>query len=439
MLVIIGDVLAERVLRRIPRGPVWQSRDFRLFWLGQSASFIGWEVTELALPLTAVVVLGAGPDQMGVLVATQNLPFLFVGLLAGVWVDRFRRRPILIVMALANAAALAAIPLASLLGALRFEGLLIVGLVTGTTVVISSVAYQSLVPSLVPRPQLVDANASLEVSSSTATMLGPSLGGLLVQMLTAPVAIAADVVSSLFSALTLSAIRVPEPAPIAREHRASVVRQIGEGLRHVAGHPLLRSITACGAIHNFFSRMIDALFILFVVTVVGLDPITLGLVLAAAGPGSLIGALLSNRLPSRLGLGRTLIAGQVVTGLSRLLIPLAVGPFGSPAVILAASTFLLGVARPIFNVNQLSLRQAITADRLQGRVNATMRFVMWGVTPFGALLGGMAASTFGLQPVLLVAGLGVLAATLALVLSPVASLQRQPDPVDDLRPSTHEA
>jgi predicted MFS family arabinose efflux permease len=327
---------------------------------------MGWEVTELALPLTAVVVLGAGPDQMGVLVATQNLPFLFVGLLAGVWVDRFRRRPILIVMALANAATLAAIPLASLLGVLRFEGLLIVGLVTGTTVVISSVAYQSLIPSLVPRPQLVDANAALEVSSSTATMLGPSLGGLLVQLLTAPVAIAADVVSSLFSALTLGAIGGPDPAPIAKELRASFVRQIGEGLRHVGTHPILRSIMACGAIHNFFSRMIDALFILFVVTTVGLDPITLGLVLAAAGPGSLLGALLSNRLPSRLGLGRTLIAAQVVTGLSRLLIPLAVGPFGSPAIILAASTFLLGVARPIFNVNQLSLRQALTADRLQG-------------------------------------------------------------------------
>ncbi len=390
-------------------------------------SFLGWEITSLALPLTAVVLLGATPAQMGLLVAVQNLPFLLVGLLAGVWVDRFRRRPILVASDLANALALATIPLAVLLGALRFEHLLVVGFVTGTALVISSVAYQSLVPSLVPRSQLVDANAALEVSSSTATILGPGLGGVLVQLLTAPVAIAADVMSYLFSALTLAAIHTPEPPPIAADKRASAIEQIAEGIRLVLGNPLLRSIMACGTIHNFFSRMIDALFILFVVTIVGLDPITLGLVLAAAGPGSLLGALLSSRIPRRLGLGRTLIAGQVITGVSRLLIPLAVGPL-PPAAVLAGSMFLLGFARPIFNVNQLSLRQAITPDRLQGRVNATMRFVMWGVTPVGALMGGIAASAFGMVPVLLVAALGVLSATLALVLSPVASLQRQPDP-----------
>nr|MDQ3554926.1 MFS transporter [Chloroflexota bacterium] len=367
------------------------------------------------------------PAQMGLLVAVQNLPFLLVGLMAGVWVDRFRRRPILVTSDLANALALATIPLAVVLGVLRFEQLLIVGFVTGTALVISSVAYQSLIPSLVPRSELVDANAALEVSSSTATILGPSVGGVLVQLLTAPVAIVADVVSYLFSAITLAAIRKPEPPPIAVEHRASATHQIVEGLRLVAGHPLLRSIMACGTIHNFFSRMIDALFILFAVTIVGLDPITLGLVLAAAGPGSLLGALLSSRVPERLGLGRTLIAGQLITGVSRLLIPLAVGPL-APAAVLAASMFLLGFARPIFNVNQLSLRQAITPDRLQGRVNATMRFVMWGVTPVGAVLGGIAASAFGMGTVLLVAGLGVLAATLPLVLSPVAALKHQPDP-----------
>lgn len=413
---------------RLGRGPLWRNRDFRLFWVGQSVSFLGSEITNLALPLTAVLVLGANPAQMGLLTATFFAPYLLVGLLAGVWVDRYRRRPILIATDLVNAAALAIIPLAMLFGALRFEHLLVVSFVTGTSLVIANVAYQSLVPSLVERRDLVDANAALEVGSSTSSVVGPSIGGALVQLLTAPIAIAVDAVSYVFSAATLALIRKPEPAPIPLEQRRGTARQVIEGLGHVLRHPLLRPIMTCGTTHNFFSRMIDALFILYAVTIVDLDAVTLGLVLAAAGPGAILGAILSNRVPRRLGLGRTLIAGQVITGISRLLVPFALGPPFVGAAVLALSSFLLGLARPIFNVNQLSLRQAITPDRLQGRVNATMRFVMWGVTPIGALVGGLAASAFGVRPVLLVAGVGVLAATLPLLLPQVRNLVRQPEP-----------
>jgi predicted MFS family arabinose efflux permease len=304
----------------------------------------------------------------------------------------------------------------------------VVSLVTGTSLVVANVAYQSLLPSLVPRQELVDANAALEVGSSTSIVVGPSVGGVLVQTLGAPLAIAADALSYLFSVCTLGLIRAPEPPPIPVEHRAGMRQQVAEGLVHVLRHPLLRPIMACGTIHNFFSRMIDALFVLFAVTVAGLDPIALGLVFACAGPGAMIGALLSNRLPARMGLGRTLVAAQVITGISRLMVPFAVGSTAFAGAVLGVSTFLLGAARPVFNVNQLSLRQAITPDRLHGRVNATMRFVMWGVTPVGALVGGVAASVLGVQPVLLVAGAGVSAATLALILSPVGGLERQPDP-----------
>ena len=365
---------------------------------------------------------------MGLLTAAGFAPYLLIGLVAGVWVDRYRRRPILIATDVVNAVALATIPLAMIGGALRFEHLLVVSFVTGTSLVVANVAYQSLLPSLVPRQELVDANAALEVGSSTSIVVGPSVGGVLVQTLGAPLAIAADALSYLFSVCTLGLIRAPEPPPIPVEHRAGMRQQVAEGLVHVLRHPLLRPIMACGTIHNFFSRMIDALFVLFAVTVAGLDPIALGLVFACAGPGAMIGALLSNRLPARMGLGRTLVAAQVMTGISRLMVPFAVGSTAFAGAVLGVSTFLLGAARPVFNVNQLSLRQAITPDRLHGRVNATMRFVMWGVTPVGALVGGVAASVLGVQPVLLVAGAGVSAATLALILSPVGGLERQPDP-----------
>ncbi len=201
---------------RLRLGPVWQSRDFRLFWLGQSVSFVGSEVSALALPLTAVVVLGATPAQMGLLVAVQNAPFLLVGLLAGVWVDRFRRRPILIAADVVDAIALASIPLAVLAGWLRFEQLLLVAFVTGTSLVISSVAFQSFMPSLVRRERLVDANAALEVSASTAGIVGPGIGGVLVQLVTAPIAIAVDALSFLFSALVLLMVRTPERRPFRR-------------------------------------------------------------------------------------------------------------------------------------------------------------------------------------------------------------------------------
>ena len=365
---------------------------------------------------------------MGLLTAAGFAPYLLVGLVAGVWVDRYRRRPILIATDVVNAVALTTIPLAMIGGDLRFEHLLVVSFVTGTSLVVANVAYQSLLPSLVPRRVLVDANAALEVGSSTSTVIGPSLGGILVQLVGAPLAIAADALSYVFSASSLALIRAPEPPPIPVEQRRGMRQQVSEGLAHVLRHPLLGPIMACGTVHNFFSRMIDALFVLFAVTVAGLDPITLGIVFACAGPGAMVGALLSNRLPARLGLGRTLVAAQVITGVSRLLVPFAVGSAAFAGIVLGLSTFLLGAARPIFNVNQLSLRQAITPDRLHGRVNATMRFVMWGVTPIGALVGGVAASAFGVQPVLLVAGAGVSAATLALVLSPVGGLERQPEP-----------
>jgi Na+/melibiose symporter-like transporter len=387
---------------------------FRAFWLGQSISFIGSHVTELALPLAAVLVLDATAEQMGLLTAIGYVPFLLVGLLAGVWVDRRRRRPILVATDLVSAAAIAVIPLAAILGVLRFELLLFVAFVLGFVEVIAPVAYQSFMPTLVGRDHLIEGNAKVEASHSVASIVGPGLGGYLVEVLTAPITLLLDSLSYLVSAVLVASVRVPEPPPQPDGTVTDIQAQIREGLRVVAETPVLKALVLCGAVHNFFSRMIEAIVVLYAVDTLDLGPAEIGLVFAAGGPGSFLGALAVERIGRWIGVGRLIVLGQIATGISRLMIPIAAvagGPAASLAV-LAASTFVLGFARTTFNISQVSLRVAITEDRLHGRVNATMRFVMWGVTPFGALAGGLLAATvLGLQGTLLVAALGVLVAT----------------------------
>lgn len=402
---------------------------YRAFWIGQSISFIGSHVTELALPLTAVIVLDAAPEQMGLLTAIGYVPFLLIGLLAGVWVDRMRRRPILVATDLVSAAAIAVIPAAALLGMLRMEILYAVAFVFGIVEVIAPVAYQSFIPSLVGRDRLVEGNAKLEASHSVASIVGPGLGGYLVQVLTAPIALLVDSVSYLVSAVMVASIRVVEPPPLPREGQTTIRLQIAEGLRLVAATPILRSLVACGSIHNFFSRMIDALFILYAVDVVGLSPAEIGLVLAAGGPGALFGAFVVERWGRWMGVGRVIVVSQILTGISRLLVPIAglIGGAAGPMVVLAASNFLLGFVRVTFNITQVSLRVAITEDRMHGRVNATMRFVMWGVTPFGAVAGGLlAASALGIEGTLWLAGFGVLVAFVPLLAPSLRSVRRIP-------------
>jgi predicted MFS family arabinose efflux permease len=406
---------------------LWRRPMFRRFWVGESISFVGNQVTDLALPLTAVLLLGATADQMGLLTATWYLPYLVFGLPAGVWVDRMRRRPILVGLDLAAAAIVLVVPVAAWTGLLRIELLYVVSFLLGSTVVIFMVAYQSFVPTLVGRADIAPANAALETTISIATVAGPGIGGLLVQLLTAPFALLLDAASFLVSATLIGSIRIEEPPPIPPDERRPMLEQISEGIRLVARTPVLFALVQGGTIHNFFSRMIDALFVLYASRNLGLDPATIGLVIAAGGPGSFVGSLLATRIPARVGLGRTIWAAQVLTSAARLLIPLAVGGALLSAGTLAASMFLLGLARTVFNVNQLSLRLAITEDRMHGRLNATMRFVMWGVTPFGALAGGLLATTaLGVQGTLVVAGLGTLIATVPFLLPAIRGLETMP-------------
>ncbi len=403
------------------------ARDFRLYWAGLTINALGSQVSLLALPLIAVVLLDADATQMGILTAAGYVPFILVGLQAGVWVDRMRRRPLLIWSNLLVAGLLMTIPLAAVLGVLRLEQLYLLALVIGGIHVVSDVAEQSFLPRLVDRAQLPAANARLTGSESVAQIVGPSAAGVLIQVLTAPIAIIVDAASFVVSAVLLSGMRTAEPPPLPDEQRRDTRGLIVEGLRHVTSHRLLRPIFTCGATHNFSRRAMEALFVLYAVDQLGLDPIALGIVLAAGGPGSLLGAVVAVPFARRFGVGPTIAWTQVLTGVACLVAPLAAGPPWLTIGLLALGQALLGVARPIFNIAQLSLRQAITPERLQGRVNATMRFIMWGVTPLGALAGGLLGTAIGLRPTLFVAAIGVLLATVWIVRSPVLALRDVPD------------
>jgi MFS family permease len=407
---------------------LWRHADFVKLWAGQTISLIGSQITFLALPLTAVLVLDATPAQMGFLTAAEAIPSLLVGLFVGVWVDRYRRRPILIAADLGRAVLLLVIPIAAIMGVLRIEHLYIVAFLVGTLELVFDVAHRSFLPSLVKREQLIEGNSKLEMSRSVAMILGPGAAGGLVQLVTAPIAITVDAISFLLSALFLGWIRTPEPAPRPSEQRESIWEEVSEGLRLVSSDKLLRAVAGCIGTLGLFNSVLEAVLILYVTRELGIGPGPLGLAFAGGSVGFLLGTLLPGWVTRRFGLGPGIIGGLLLVGLSDLLIPLLAGSMAVVVIMMVLMTaqFFFGLGFVIFNTGQVSLRQALTPDHLQGRMNAVMSFIDWGVVPLGGLLGGGLGETIGLRSTLLLAALGEILATLWLLLSPMRSLPEQP-------------
>lgn len=418
---------------------LWRHPDFLKLWAGETISLLGSQITLLALPLTAVLALHANAVQMGLLSAVQMSPFLLVGLFAGVWVDRLRRRPVLIAADIGRFVLLLVIPAAARLGMLHMEELYLIAFLVGTLTVFFDVAYQSFLPTLVGRESLVEGNSKLEVSESGARVAGPSLAGTLVGLVTAPLAIAADALSFLVSALFLGWIHNSEAEPTAAEPGQGLWRQIGEGLGFVLGQPLLRAITATTTTGNLFQSMVTAIFVLYATRNLGIGPGLLGLIYGGGNIGFLLGAFFVGHIAARIGVGTTLAGAVLLMGLAVLLIPLASGPLFAVVAVLIAARAVLGFGSTLYNVNQVSLRQAITPDRLQGRMNASVRFMTWGVMPLGSLAGGALGTVLGLRATLLIAALGGLLAVLWLWFSPVRTLKEQPVPVEaeDMATSAH--
>ncbi|HXA29198.1 MAG TPA: MFS transporter [Candidatus Angelobacter sp.] len=399
---------------------LWRHSDFLKLWAGQSISQLGSQVSLLAIPLTAVVALGANAFQAGLLGTFEFLPFLLVGLPAGVWVDRMARRPVLIAADVGRAVALASIPVVAGLHSLHMVQLYAVSLVVGVLTVFFDVAYQSYLPSLVEREQLVDGNGKLEFSRATAEIAGPGLGGVLVGLLTAPIAVAADAASYVVSVASLLLIRRPEVVE-PRVQGSRMRSELAEGVRYVWRHPLLRPIALCTGIGNYFGHIGMAVLILYAVRDLGLTAGLIGLWFSLGSFGAPLGAALAARLSRWLGAGRLIIVTAVLFSVSYVFLPAA--PRAIPLPFFIASGLIGSFGSVVYNITQVSLRQSICPPRLQGRMNATMRFLVWGTIPLGAFTGGLLGTWLGLRAALWVAAAGGVLALLPPLLSPVPRIR----------------
>ena len=403
---------------------LWRHRDFMSLWGAETISQFGSQVSFLALPIVAISVLEESTFEVAALTSVTFVPFLLFTLPAGVWVDRLRRRPILVLGDLGRAVVLLSVPVAYWADALTIWQLYAVGFVTGTCTVLFDVAYQSYVPSLVGRGQLVEANSKLEVSRAAANIGGPGLAGGVISLLTAPVAVLADAISFAVSALLLGNIRTVEQAP-PREERRSLRVELGEGLRYVFTHAYQRGMVVAVAISNFFGQVVFSILLVYAVRDLGLTPATIGLALALGNLGTLAAALTARRIGDRLGAGRTIVLAACLFGPGTLIVALAPAEYAIPSITVAMA--ILGFGGILYNVTAISLIQAITPDRLLGRANASRRFVVWGVIPFGGFAGGGLASAIGIRETMVVGAVGGLLTIVPILLSPVRSVGRIAD------------
>jgi len=409
------------------RGKLWRHPDFLKLWAGESVSVFGSQVTVLAVPTVAILILHAGPFQVGILSALEFLAFPTLGLVAGVYADRLRRRPIMIICDIGRALALGSIPVAFLLNLLTLEQLYFVALLTGIFTVFFDVSYQSYLPALVDRPNLIEGNTKLEITRSTAQVAGPAVAGFLIQLIGGAKAVAVDAVSFFLSALALASITKPEPEP--RPSTASgasgFIPEMREGIDVVFRNPILWRIAACTATTNLGSNMVfGAVFLVFAYRQLHLSAGIVGVVFALGSVGALAGAFLAGWVARKIGIGPTLGVTIIVGGLALLATPLAL--VGAPAVILATTGFIEGLTIPVYNISQVSLRQAITPDRVQGRMNATMRTIVWGTIPLGAFIGGILGTSIGLVQTIVLGGILSTLAASWIVLGPVIRLREQP-------------
>ena len=420
-----------RAVRRALQRALGDDPDFLKLWSGGFVSTLGFHISALAMQLTAAVVLSATPFEMGVLGAAQYLPRFLLGLPAGAWVDRVRRRPLMIVADLGRAGLLASIPIAHVLGWLGMPQLYVVALGMGAFSTFFEVSILSYLPALVGRPHLVEANSRLHAGEAVAQVGGPNIAGILVQWLTAPIAIGVDAISYVVSALFLAAIRRPEPARTAHVAGGGALwAEIREGVGVVTRHALLRPLVATGITVGLFTGGVRGALIVVYLVEIGVTPIEFGLIYGVGGGVALIGAIVARPVARGLGLGRTLIAAQLVAAAFAAFVPLAGLAPGASLAILLAGQVGLGLAAPIWGVNGGSLQQVVTPDRLLGRGTATQRFAVAGVHPVGAIFGGWLASTIGLQSTLAIAAAGAALGALWLAVSPVRQLAQMPVPIE---------
>ncbi len=404
-----------------------EDREFRRFWAGQMISLVGDQISLLALPLVAVLVLRADARQMGYLFAAGLAPNLFFSLFAGAWVDRHgRRRRVMIAADLGRAALLATIPLAYTLGRLTLTQLYAVAFLSGTLSVFFYVSYSTLFVSIVPRERYIEGNSILNGTRALSFMAGPSLGGVLVELLSAPLAIVADAISFLGSAFFLGRIAPGEPPTeeVARGHLAG-------GVQFILGSSIMRAALAATATINLFNFVFHALFVLYATRTLDVRPGILGAVLGAGAVGGLLGSVVTGPLSRRIGVGPAFILGCILFPLPLVLVPLAAGPKPLILAMLFAAEFGAGLGVMILDISAGSIFAALVPDRLRARVSGAYMVVNYGVRPIGSLLGGALGAALGLRATLWIASLGAVAGFLWLLGSPAPGLKT----LDQIGPS----
>ena len=418
-----GAVVAPAPQRLIRLPGALQERNFRRFWVGETVSLFGDQATLIALPLVGVLVLDASAAQMGYLAAAMLFPNLLFSLHAGAWVDRHgRRRETMIFTALGRAAALAAIPIAYAFGALTLTQLYVASFLIGTLSVFFYVSYSTLFVSLVPRERYLEASSLLNGSRAFSYVAGPSLGGTLVQVFSAPVALVIDALSFVFSALAMHSIHPEEPPT---EEAAS--GHLKAGMRYIWGSPIVRAKLLSTATINFFNFVFFALFFLYATRVLGVGPGVLGLVLGAGAVGGVLGSLLTGRLSRRFGVGPVYVAGCVLFPAPLVLVPLAGGGNWTIYACLFLAEFISGFGVMLLDISANAITVALVPDRLRARVAGAYMVVNYGVRPLGALAGGALGTWIGLRPTLWIATVGAIAGVLWLLPSPIPHLRELPE------------
>jgi MFS family permease len=408
----------------MPFEGLWRKPDFLKLWAGQSVSQIGSWITMVGLPFMAAQMLRASPLQMGFLSGVGAAAILLFGLFAGAWADRVRRRPILIWTDLGRAAVVGTIPLTAAFGRLTMSHLYVVAAASAILTVFFDVSYRTYLPSLIGAGDLLEGNSKLSLSESVAGVVGPGLTGVLIAAITAPIAILFDALSFVCSAVSVWLIREPEPRPepSAAPH---IGREIVEGLRASWREPILRTLLLRAATAAIFLGFGSSLYILFALRELRIGAALLGAVIAVGGCSGVFGALAAERLVWRFGFGWTLIGAALLPGIAALLPPLVHGPVAWCAAILAVGQ-LGDMAWSIYEINEVTLRQAIAPTHVLGRVNSAAHLTFRGVLPVGALVGGALGGAIGLRNAMFVGAGGFLLSTLWLIFSPIRSLRELP-------------
>lgn len=402
---------------------VLRNRNFQYLWAGQTVSAIGDQMTGLALPVLAITMLHASEWQIGMMNAAGMSMFLLIGLPAGAWVDRWLKRRVMIFADLVRALVLLSVPVAWWAGVLDVTYLIVGAAIISAANVFFDVAYQSVLPIMLPKDQLSKANSALETTKQTSMLVGPAVIGFLLSIVKAPILMVADSISYFVSLFSIGLIKMDE-STIAKKDRGRLRDEIAEGVKFVTKHPIIGRITASTATFNFFNSGVNTLVPILVLRNMDVSPALFGLVFSIGAGAALVGALSAAKIGKLIGQGNTVISALMLSAVASFGFPLAavIGDASALPIVMVTGS-LIGFSSLVFNITQVSARQALCPEHLLGRMNASIRFFVWGVMPISALLAGAFATWFGLAPVLLVGAIGAVLSTWFIFASPLRGLK----------------